>query len=153
MTFCLFSYPVTVAGPLWILTTFRSPENRWLSNILPLFVNIVKQNFGLRQPIGRTLNAVLFHIYAVFIAYLILQILRHLLGGEYTGLSMLKFRRELQYSDALRVIMPKPPPDGDQTMENGTSIVSPLFYCELSVFFRTCASSDMLLLWIHTWNC
>jgi len=101
---------------------------------IELLFKDVKQNFGLRHPIGRTLNAVLFHIYTVFIAYLILQILRHLLGGEYTGLSMLKFRRELQYSDALRVIMPKPPPDSDQTMENETSIVSPLFYCELSVF-------------------
>jgi len=102
---------------------------------IELLFKDVKQNFGLRQPIGRTSNAVLFHIYAVFIAYLVLQILRHLLGGEYTGLSMLKFRRELQYSDAFRIIMPKPPPDGDQTLENGTSIVSPLFYCELFYFF------------------
>jgi hypothetical protein len=101
---------------------------------IELLFKDVKQNFGLRQPIGRTLNAVLFHIYAVFIAYLVLQILRHLLGGEYTGLSMLKFRRELQYSDALRVIMPKPPPNKNLKMENGIPIVSPLFYCEFSVF-------------------
>jgi hypothetical protein len=101
---------------------------------IELLFKDVKQNFGLRQPIGRTLNAVLFHIYAMFIAYLVLQILRHLLDGEYTGLSMLKFRRELQYSDAFRVIMPKPPPNEDQTMENGTLIVDPLFQCELSVF-------------------
>lgn len=101
---------------------------------IELLFKDVKQNFGLRQPIGRTLNALLFHIYAVFIAYIVLQILRYLLGGEYTGLSMLKFRRELQYSDALRVIIPKPPPNEDQTIEIGIPIVSPLFQCELSVF-------------------
>lgn len=101
---------------------------------IELLFKDVKQNFGLRQPIGRTLNAVLFHIYAVFIAYLVLQILRHLLGGEYTGMSMLKFRRELQYSDALAVIMPKPPPIKKPEFEDGTSIISPLFQCDISVF-------------------
>ena len=70
----------------------------------------VKQNFGLAQPIGRTMNALLFHIYAVFIAYLLLQIFRHILGGRYTGMSMLIFRRSILYSDDLKMILLKPPP-------------------------------------------
>jgi IS4 transposase len=69
----------------------------------------VKQNFGLAQPIGRTMNALLFHIYAVFIAYLILQIFRHILGGRYTRMSMLVFRRSILYSDDLETILHKPP--------------------------------------------
>lgn len=69
----------------------------------------VKQNFGLQQPIGRTMNALLFHIYAVFIAYLLLQIFRHILGGRYTGMSMLIFRRSILYSDDLEIILCKPP--------------------------------------------
>jgi len=59
----------------------------------------IKQYFGLKQPIGRTLNALLFHIYSVFIAYLMLQILRYQFGGKYLEMSLLKFRRELKYSD------------------------------------------------------
>lgn len=70
----------------------------------------VKQNFGLAQPIGRTMTALVFHIYAVFIAYLLLQIFRHILGGRYTGMSMLIFRRSILYSDDLKMILLKPPP-------------------------------------------
>lgn len=77
---------------------------------IELLFKDVKQNFGLKQPIGRTMNALLFHIYAVFIAYLILQIFRHLLGGEYTEMSMLMFIRSIQYSDDLEWILLKPPP-------------------------------------------
>ena len=77
---------------------------------IELLFKDVKQNFGLKQPIGRTMNALLFHIYAVFIAYLILQIFRHLLGGEYTEMSMLMFIRAIQYSDDLEIILRKPPP-------------------------------------------
>ncbi|MCJ7697466.1 MAG: IS4 family transposase [Thermoplasmata archaeon] len=69
----------------------------------------VKQNFGLQQPIGRTMTALVFHIYAVFIAYLLLQIFRHILGGRYTGMSMLIFRRSILYSDDLEMILRKPP--------------------------------------------
>ena len=77
---------------------------------IELLFKDVKQNFGLKQPIGRTMNALLFHIYAVFIAYLTLQIFRHLLGGIYTEMSMLMFIRAIQYSDDLEVILRKPPP-------------------------------------------
>ena len=77
---------------------------------IELLFKDVKQNFGLKQPIGRTMNALLFHIYAVFIAYLILQIFRHLLGGEYTEMSMLMFMRSIQYSDDLELVLLKPPP-------------------------------------------
>lgn len=77
---------------------------------IELLFKDVKQHFGLKQPIGRTMNALLFHIYAVFIAYLILQIFRHLLGGEYTRMSMLMFIRAIQYSDDLKWILRKPPP-------------------------------------------
>jgi len=69
----------------------------------------VKQNFGLQQPIGRTMTALVFHIYAVFIAYLLLQIFRHILGGQYIGMSMLVFRRSILYSDDLEMILRKPP--------------------------------------------
>ena len=69
----------------------------------------VKQNFGLQQPIGRTMTALVFHIYAVFIAYLLLQIFRHILGGRYAGMSMLIFRRSILYSDDLEMILRKPP--------------------------------------------
>lgn len=77
---------------------------------IELLFKDVKQHFGLKQPIGRTMNALLFHIYAVFIAYLILQIFRHLLGGEYIEMSMLMFIRAIQYSDDLEWILLKPPP-------------------------------------------
>jgi len=77
---------------------------------IELLFKDVKQNFGLKQPIGRTMNALLFHIYAVFIAYLILQIFRHLLGGKYSEMSMLMFIRAIQYSDDLEMILRKPPP-------------------------------------------
>lgn len=77
---------------------------------IELLFKDVKQNFGLKQPIGRTMNALLFHIHAVFIAYLILQIFRHLLGGKYTEMSMLMFIRAIQYSDDLEMILRKPPP-------------------------------------------
>jgi len=77
---------------------------------IELLFKDVKQNFGLKQPIGRTMNALLFHFYAVFIAYLILQIFRHLRGGEYTEMSMLMFIRAIQYSDDLEMILRKPPP-------------------------------------------
>jgi len=69
----------------------------------------VKQNFGLQQPIGRTMTALVFHIYAVFIAYLLLQIFRHILGGQYIRMSMLVFRRSILYSDDLEIILRKPP--------------------------------------------
>lgn len=69
----------------------------------------VKQNFGLQQPIGRTMTALVFHIYAVFIAYLLLQIFRHILGGRYAGMSMLILRRSILYSDDLEMILRKPP--------------------------------------------
>lgn len=77
---------------------------------IELLFKDVKQHFGLKQPIGRAMNALLFHIYAVFIAYLILQIFRHTLGGEYMEMSMLVFIRAIQYSDDLKWILRKPPP-------------------------------------------
>jgi len=40
----------------------------------------------------------------------ILQIFRHLLGGEYTEMSMSMFIRAIQYSDDLEMILCKPPP-------------------------------------------
>jgi hypothetical protein len=66
---------------------------------IELLFKALKQYFGLKQPIGRTLNALLFHIYSVFIAYLMLQILRYQFGRKYLEMSLLKFRRELEYSD------------------------------------------------------
>jgi len=101
--------------PFEILTNITSlpPEiivalygERWP---IELVFKDVKQNFGLQQPIGRTMTALVFHIYAVFIAYLLLQIFRHILGGRYTGMSMLIFRRSILYSDDLEIILYKPP--------------------------------------------
>jgi hypothetical protein len=98
-----------------VLTNITSPPpeiivalygERWP---IELVFKDVKQNFGLQQPIGRTMNALLFHIYAVFIAYLILQIFRHILGGRYTSMSLLIFRRSILYSDDLEKILHKPP--------------------------------------------
>jgi len=66
-----------------------------------LLFKALKQYFGLKQPIGRTLNALLFHIYTVFIAYLMMQILRYQFGGKYLSISLLKFRRALMYDDEI----------------------------------------------------
>ena len=68
---------------------------------IELLFKALKQYFGLKQPIGRTLNALLFHIYSVFIAYLMLQILRYQFGGKYLEMSLLKFRRALMYDDEI----------------------------------------------------
>jgi IS4 transposase len=77
---------------------------RWAIEVL---FKDVKQHFGLKQPIGRTLNALLFHIYAVFIAYLLLQILRYQFGGKYLSMSLLKFQRALKYADEVADLFSK----------------------------------------------
>lgn len=77
---------------------------RWAIEVL---FKDVKQHFGLKQPIGRTLNALLFHIYAVFIAYLLLQILRYQFGEKYLSMSLLKFQRALKYADEVADLFSK----------------------------------------------
>lgn len=77
-------------------------SERW--PVEPLFKEL-KQYFNLKQPIGRTMNALLFHVYAVFISYLLLQILRYHFKGKYKGMSLLKFRRALLYDDDIVTLL------------------------------------------------
>lgn len=117
----MFDFPIEIVISIY--------GERWP---IELLFKDVKQNFGLRQPIGRSRNALLFHIYAVFISYLILQIFRHLLGGNYIKMSMLIFRRAILHSDEFDVLMGKPPPLDENGDEK--SPVKLLFQWELSSF-------------------
>ncbi len=98
---------------------------------IELLFKDVKQNFGLKQPIGESDQGVLAHIYIVFISYLILQLFRHLLGGKFSKLSMLKFKRALIYSDDFQTIIPEPPPKNSNQKHRESLIDKALFQYEL----------------------
>lgn len=75
---------------------------RWCIEVL---FKELKQHFGLKNPIGTSENALLIHIYTVFMAYLVLEIFKVLAGGRYSMMSMLELQREIRHGDGLQLTL------------------------------------------------
>ena len=99
----------------------EEPEFELLTNILDLESEViatmyaerwcivlfkeVKQHFGLKNPIGTRDNALLIHVYTVFMAYLVLEIFKVLAGGRYSRMSMLELQRMIRHGDILQLTL------------------------------------------------
>jgi hypothetical protein len=75
---------------------------RWCIEVL---FKEVKRHFGLKNPIGTSDNALLIHVYTVFMAYLVLEIFKVIAGGRYSRMSMLELQREIRHGDILQLTL------------------------------------------------